>query len=207
MREPWSVLSGRREDLDLERLEGYAAELERWNRAIRLVGPRDLAGIRLQIEDALLPFLLEPLEFPLLDIGSGAGLPGIPLAVAFPGERVVCLEPQAKRVSFLRHVVRHLGLASVEVVGQRAEEATLRGSELRGGFRTVTARAVSDVGALLELCAPFLAEGGKVVLPRGGAPLPAARGWVLIYDRAYEGPQGVGPRRVGAYRRDANCLA
>lgn len=200
---PFGALAACREGLRLDRLEEYARELERWNRAVRLVGPRDLPGIRVQIADALWPFLLHPPRFPLLDVGSGAGLPALPVAVAFPGAPIACLEPQGKRVSFLRHAVRALGLEGVRVVQGRAEEAADRDPSLREAFATVTARAVGSAGELLALAAPYLAPGGTVFLPRGDEEPAHAGGWDLLLDEPYAGPEGVGIRRLQLYARAA----
>ena len=211
--DPYGVLRAVREDLDWATLDAYAKELERWNRSIRLVGPKRLDGIRVQIADALLPFLLARPGFPLLDIGSGAGLPGIPLAIAFrpalsslpvdsfSSASLVCLEAQAKRVSFLRHVVRELGLRGVRVVEGRAETSFLEDPSLAGAFATVTGRAVADPEHLLRLARPFLAPRGQVLLPRGEAAAPAIHGWRRILDREYEGPAGLGRRRIVSYAR------
>jgi 16S rRNA (guanine527-N7)-methyltransferase len=200
--DPWSCLKAQRGDLDWERLESYAREIERWNRAIRLVGPKDLAGIRLQIADALLPFLLVPPEFPLLDIGSGAGLPGIPIAISFPGRAVVCLEPLAKRVSFLHQAVRHLGLRNVRVVAARAEDAIDRHPELSGAFASVTARAVAETAALVPLGRSFLHPLGRFLLPRGQEEAPSPAGWRLAEERRYAAPEGLGERRLFVYVRE-----
>lgn len=199
--DPWGVLRGQRDDVDWDRLEAYAREIDRWNRAIRLVGPKDLAGVRLQITDALLPFLLVPPAFPLLDIGSGAGLPGIPIALAYPRGRIVCLEPLAKRVSFLHQVVRQLELGNVRVVGTRAEEAIALHPELGGAFASVTARAVAEAAALAPLGRAFLAPSGRLVLPRGHEEAPTLPGWRLVEDRPYAAPAGVGERRLFVYEK------
>lgn len=180
-------------------LEAYARELARWNRSLRLVGPRDLPGIRVQIADALCPFLLVPPPFPLLDIGSGAGLPALPVALCFPGAPVFCLEPLAKRVSFLRHAGRVLGLAALHVLPGRMEDASRR-PELRGFFAAVTARAVADPLVLLAGARPFLREDGQAFLLRGPAPPPAVPGWELHRDEQYPAPPGLGPRRLAVYR-------
>jgi 16S rRNA (guanine527-N7)-methyltransferase len=204
--EPWRALSRREAGLDWERLEAYARELESWNQRIRLVGPKDVEGIRLQIEDALLPFLLCRPAFPLLDIGSGAGLPGIAIAIALgvgesrqSGPPVLCLEPQGKRVSFLRHVVRRLGLEGVEVVEDRAETAFEGRQDLRGRFSTVTARAVAEADTLLTFAAPYLASGGRVILPRGDEVPVERSGWRLTRQIAYAEPVGVGRRSIHVY--------
>lgn len=200
-------LGALREGLRLDLLERYARELERWNRAVRLVGPRDAAGIRVQIADALWPFLRHPPRFPLLDVGSGAGLPALPLAVAFPAGAITCLEPLEKRVSFLRHALRTLGLGGVRVVRGRAEDAATRDPTLRAAFATVTARAVGSAAALLAAAAPYLAAGGAVFLPRGEeepAPSPC---WALLLDERYDGPRGVGRRRLHVYGRSGEGAA
>lgn len=205
----WTTLAEIAPNLDWGSLDLYVGELERWNRAIRLVGPKDFGGIRTQVEDALLPFVLHPVRFPLLDIGSGAGLPGIPLAIlcaeavqAAEAPGLVCLEPLGKRVSFLRHAVRQLGLKGVEVLGERAEDAPGGHPNLVAHFLTVTARAVTGAHEILPLAAPYLAPGGQVFLPRGDE-LPAdASGWRLLENRAYKGPPGVGPRHLQVYERE-----
>lgn len=196
----WGPLHKVEGDLDLARLETYALELEKWNRAIRLVGPKDLEGIRLQIVDALLPFLLRTPVFPLLDIGSGAGLPGIALGIAYPGAAITCLEPLGKRASFLRHVARLLQLPGVRVVEARAEEAIPREPSLGRSFAGVTARAVADVPTLLAMARPFLVKEGVALLPRGADPAVAAQGWALEEDVAYEGLLGLGARHLAIYR-------
>ncbi|MDW7708972.1 MAG: RsmG family class I SAM-dependent methyltransferase [Deferrisomatales bacterium] len=187
--------------LPWERFETYARELERWNRSVRLVGPRDLPGIRLQIADAVLPFLLVPPRFPLLDIGSGAGLPALPIALAWPGAVVVCLEPLGKRASFLRHAVRVLGLGRVRVVQSRHEEALREQPELAGSFASVTARALAAPHSLLKSARPFLAPSGDVFLLLGSGPAEPPIGWSSVEDLEYPPPPGAGPRRLQVYRR------
>jgi len=161
----WDLLEGRVAPEALLQMERYCSILLEWNRAIRLVGPKDAAGIREQIVDSLLPYLLMKPSFPLLDIGSGAGLPAIPIAILNPKADIVCLEPRAKRTSFLRHAVRALGLSAVSIVEGRAS-ALDPPEGLIGKFSTVTARAVSEIETLLALARPCLAPGG------GGDPGP-----------------------------------
>ncbi len=198
----WSTLERYEPSLDEGKLDLYVAELVKWNKAIRLVGPSDADGIRLQVVDSLLPLLVERPRFPLLDIGSGAGLPAIPLAIASPGQPITCLEPRIKRVSFLNNAVRVLGLTGVRVVEGRAG-----GGEpapgLFASFNCVTARAVSDVPTLLGWAAPYLAQGGEVLLGRGGDDdAPRVGGWRVSRLSEYPSPEGVGRRFVVGYRRD-----
>lgn len=95
----------------------------------------------------------------LLDIGSGAGLPGIILAIA-TGRPTTLAEPRRLRVDFLRHAVHRLGLDHVQV--HHGKAATLRGS-----FDTITARAVAALDPLLAMAVPLLAPGGVMVFPKG----------------------------------------
>jgi len=198
--DPWGPLRAVRSDLPWKELEALAAELHRWNRRIRLVGPRTLEGIRLQIVDALLPFLLEPPEGPFLDIGTGAGLPLLPVAATHPRLRCAGLEPRSKRVAFVRHAARVLRLPNVTVFQGRAPDILGPHPELEAAFRTVTARAVADIEAALLLAAPFLAPGGAVLLPRADEPAIQPPGWVLVARRDLPRLPDLGPRSLLVYR-------
>lgn len=198
----WGLLKDLGNGTDEDQLDCYVAELVRWNKAIRLVGPYDEDGIAEQVVDALLPFKYCPPSFPLLDIGSGAGLPAIPLAVGFPGHEVVCIEPRTKRVSFLRHAARTLGLEKVRVFEGRAEEVIADEPALEGHFRCVTARAVADVETLLNWALPYLSPEGMVVLGRGVERLPTPGGWRLESAKEYVNPLSGSNRLVAAYLRD-----
>jgi 16S rRNA (guanine527-N7)-methyltransferase len=103
----------------------------------------------------------------LLDIGSGAGFPGIPLAIVFPHWRVISLEATGKKARFQQEAVAALGLANVTVLTGRAEEFA-RQSEHRGRYDLVTARAVAALPTLLEYCCPFARVGGRVIAPKKG---------------------------------------
>jgi 16S rRNA (guanine527-N7)-methyltransferase len=103
----------------------------------------------------------------LLDIGSGAGFPGIPLAIAFPAWHVTSLEATGKKSRFQQEVVAALGLENVTVLTGRAEEFA-RKPEHRGRYNLVTARAVAALPTLLEYCCPFARAGGRVIAPKKG---------------------------------------
>ncbi|HSH69866.1 MAG TPA: 16S rRNA (guanine(527)-N(7))-methyltransferase RsmG [Deferrisomatales bacterium] len=201
-KDPWAPLAALHAQLPRGRLDRYVDELERWNRTIRLVGPRDRAGIRLQVIDAVLPFLHLPPRFPLLDIGSGAGLPGIPLALLHPQGTILCMEPRIKRVAFLRHACRVLALNNVQVIAERTSGALLADPSLAHCVLTATARAVADVPSLLEAAAPFLAPEGRVVLPRGGEDKsPPPPGWERSRCLPYVAPKPLGSRSVQEFLR------
>ncbi len=101
----------------------------------------------------------------VLDVGSGGGVPGIPLAIARPDLEVTLLEATQKKAAFLADVAEALGLSNVSVVAERAEDA--RETELAGAFDAVTARAVAKLSTLLGWTAPFARDGGRLVLIKG----------------------------------------
>lgn len=144
----------------LAALTGYLNLLIRWNRVYNLTGVRDpdeLIGRHLVESLALAPVLRGST---IVDVGTGAGLPGIPLAIVAPERRFLLVESRAKRVRFLRHVVGSLGLANVEVRQSRAEH--LRPER---PFDTVLARAVAPPAELLALTRHLAARGTRLVLP------------------------------------------
>ena len=132
----------------VERLLAYLAELMKWSRRVNLIA-RDTPEaqvVETHFLDSLtlLPFLDGAGEVHLLDVGSGAGFPGLALACMRPDGRFTLCEPRQKRVSFLRHVVRTLGLANVEVVAERVEAHL---ADWPGRFTHITSRAVAEPAA------------------------------------------------------------
>ena len=113
-----------------------------------------------------------------IDIGSGGGLPGIPLAIVFPGLQMTLLESAGKKAAFLREAAAALGLENVSVIVARAEDAA-RDPDTRESFDLAVARALAPLDVALELCLPFVKPGGLLILPRGSdleAQLPAGQG-------------------------------
>lgn len=145
----------------------YLGELEHWQRIGSLTGYQDRAArVRhLVLESLMLLTVLPEPAFPLLDIGSGAGVPGLIVKLARPDWEVVLVEAARRRANFLRHIVRLLGLEGLSVDWGRAE--SLAPGSLAGRFRTVTMRAVATGDAARTLAAPFLTPDGTLVLPVG----------------------------------------
>ncbi len=144
---------------DVERLAAYLALLTRWNRVMNLTGIRELGELvdRHLIESiALMPLLRGER---IADVGSGAGLPGLPLAILQPERAFTLIESRAKRVRFLRQVVLELGLTNATVAHGRAEH--LRPDR---PFATVLARAVAPPAELLAICRDLTAPGSLLVL-------------------------------------------
>ncbi|SDY72275.1 16S rRNA (guanine(527)-N(7))-methyltransferase RsmG [Herbiconiux ginsengi] len=146
--------------IDLARL--YTADLVRRGEELGLIGPLELP--RIWSRHIINSGVVAPLLRPGLvgDIGSGAGLPGVVLAIARPDVDFVLVEPMERRVAWLEEQRTLLGLTNVTVVRARAEEA-----RLPQRLDQVTARAVSAFSKLIPMTAPLLRPGGEMVLMKG----------------------------------------
>ncbi len=145
------------------------AELLRGPGVVRgLIGPREADRLwdRHLLNCAVLGELV-PAGCSVLDVGSGAGLPGIPLAISRPDLSVTLLEPMARRVAFLAETVASLSLPGVRVVRGRAEDGSVRRSI--GRFPVVTARALAPLGRLAGWCLPLVAPGGQLLAVKGSS--------------------------------------
>lgn len=153
----------------LARMGDYLATLLAMNEQVNLTGITDpTEAWTRHVLDALslVPILAEvPAGARLVDVGSGGGVPGIPLAIARPDLRVTLVEATEKKVAFLRAVAATLGLTSLEVVAGRAERLAL--GDLARSFQVVTARAVAKVHALVPWTAPFATSGGRLLFIKG----------------------------------------
>lgn len=147
----------------------YLALLVKWNKVYNLTAVRDPAQmVTRHLLDSLsvLPFVDGPR---VVDVGAGAGFPGMPLALAQPAWRVTLLDSNGKRTRFLRQAVALLGVTNVEVVQERAEH-------YRPGdkFDTLVCRAFGGVGALVAAAGHLVRPGGSVLLMQGRAPARGA---------------------------------
>ena len=150
-----------------ERLLAYRDELARWNRVHNLSGVRDperMVAVHLLDSLALAP-LLRGHRF--ADLGSGAGLPGLPLALLHPEMEAVLIEPRAKRALFLDHVVRTLGIPNVIVERSRGEDLPPG-----PGFDTVTTRAFGTLAETVRAAAQLLRPQGMMLAAKGRDPEP-----------------------------------
>jgi 16S rRNA (guanine527-N7)-methyltransferase len=148
-------------------LARYLALVASWNTRVRLTAARtaESAG-EVLILRALGVLLHLPLEGTLVDLGSGGGVPGVPIAVLRPRLRVLLTEAARKKAGFLEIVIRDLRLSNVEVVNTRAE-ALGRAPEHRERYDAVTARALAPLRVLVEYALPLLRPGGLAVFPKG----------------------------------------
>jgi 16S rRNA (guanine527-N7)-methyltransferase len=154
-------------DTFADQVATYLEELARWERVGGLTAYRDRPSrVRhLVLESLMLLAVLPEPGAPLLDIGSGAGIPGLILKLARPEWEVVLIEAARRRANFLRHIGRRLDLLGLSVHWGRAE--ALGQGELAGRFRTVTMRAVARGAAARALAAPFLGPDGRLAVPLG----------------------------------------
>lgn len=148
----------------------YAELLVEWNATrmnlTRLTAPRDVAVKHFLDSLALLTVVSVPQNARLLDVGTGAGLPGLALKIARPDLSLTLLDSTAKKLTFCRAVAGDLGLTDVLTLHARAEDAAKR-PELAQGFDVVTARAVAPLARLLPWLSPFVKPGGMAVALKG----------------------------------------
>jgi 16S rRNA (guanine527-N7)-methyltransferase len=145
----------------VRQMEQYAQLLREQNQVMNLTAitePEEMA--RLHFLDSLALLSAAPLHGKrIIDVGTGAGFPGLPLKLADPSIQLTLLDSQRKRVAFLEDVVEMLGLTDVACIQDRAEEQA-RGEGWREAFDCAVSRAVADLRMLLELCLPFVKVGG-----------------------------------------------
>lgn len=145
----------RMEDNALERLARFLSELDRWRARINLTGRLSSADLVAHTAESLLGASLLPQGARVVDIGTGGGFPGLPLAIARPDLEMTWLEPRGKRASFLRHLSRAIPVKNAQVVSAGLENLA------PNSFEFATARAVS---ADVFRRPAFLAAGGALIL-------------------------------------------
>lgn len=166
-----AAIGVRLDQAGLDRFAVYERELLLWNRRINLVSEKSSREIVIRhFLDSLtvLPAIACP-DGLLIDLGSGAGFPGIPLRIALPELRVMLVESSRKKTSFLSHIVRTLALTEITVVRERIE-ALIGQQALAGSFDTVLSRAAFKLPQLVRTASFFLREGGILLAMKGPDP-------------------------------------
>lgn len=133
------------DDITVKKLERFAVLLHEWNGVHNLTGAKTIQAIYQNILDSLYPLTFIQKPKSLMDVGTGAGFPGLVLAIALPETEVVLAEPLKKRIAFLKYAAMDLGLENVQVEGKRVEVVT------HTPFELITSRAVTNTKLLLEL--------------------------------------------------------
>jgi 16S rRNA (guanine527-N7)-methyltransferase len=180
-----------------EQLAAHANEMLRWNRSIRLTAIVDPLEVAVKhVADSLLLLRFAPFPGRLLDFGSGAGYPGIPLALYLPGTRVTVLEASVKKCAFLSRARGMLALPNVEVLHAKVEDRKRLSLALQDHIVT---RATASPFEVIPLLSPYLADGGRFLFMMG----PGARegipreipGKVTRRER-FHLPRGMGEREI-----------
>ena len=142
-------------------IQKYKEHLFKWNKIHNITGARDEKTLNHFIYDSVFPVSFLPKTKNLLDIGTGAGFPGMILAIALPDTQVTLVEPLMKRASFLQFIKADLGLDNVRVVKKRVEDMP------QEHFELITSRAVTETKMLLKLSENFRDEHSKLLFYKG----------------------------------------
>lgn len=152
-------------DEQIEKFEIYSDMLVEWNERMNLTAVTDADGISIKhFLDSVLPIYHTDLNKcrTIADVGTGAGFPGIPLAVMLPQVRFTLIDSLNKRVTFLKEVCAALNLNNVECIHSRAEEMS-KTEMFREKFDAVVSRAVANMTVLCEYCIPYIRVGGEFI--------------------------------------------
>jgi 16S rRNA (guanine527-N7)-methyltransferase len=156
---------------ELDLFATYHEELLLWNRRINLVSEKSSREIAIRhfLDSLTVAPCIDRPEGLLIDIGSGAGFPGIPLRIALPELQLMLVESSRKKTSFLSQIVRTLPLEGVTVVRERIE-ALIGEKALAGSFDTVLSRAAFKLPQLIRMASFFLKPGGNLIAMKGSDP-------------------------------------
>lgn len=153
------------DDGQIAALEKYKELLIGWNEKINLTAITDDFGVYTKhFLDSLTPIVTKKVKGKVIDVGTGAGFPGLVLKIAEPDIELTLLDSLNKRINFLKECAERIGLSDIEFVHARAEDGARR---YRERYDTVVARAVANMTVLSELCLPFLKVGGYFLALKG----------------------------------------
>ena len=149
----------------------YMRLVQEWNEKINLTAiTEDEEFIKKHFVDCIKAFKSKAIAeaHTIIDVGTGAGFPGMPIAIMHPTAKITLLDSLNKRINFLNLVVKELGLTNVTTIHSRAEDGA-RNPELREKFDVATSRAVANMAVLSEFCLPYVKKNGHFVALKGPA--------------------------------------
>jgi len=149
-------------DRQLYQIEQFSSILQEWNRTHNLTGAKNIPDIEKNILDSLVPYTFIEKPNSILDVGTGAGFPGLLLAIAYPNSKTILCEPRNKRASFLKYVAMEIGLENVKVVKKRVEEY-----HVDEPFELISSRAVTNTKMLLEITDHLQDEDTRFLFYKG----------------------------------------
>lgn len=156
-------------EIQLSQFQKYADLLREWNEKMNLTAITEMHEIYTKhFLDCILPSFSVEMKGSLCDVGAGAGFPSIPLKIAYPELEVTIVEPLQKRCTFLKHLIKELGLKNVTIENKRSEDYA---KEARESFDIVSARAVANLTMLSELCIPLVKKDGIFLAMKGSSGL------------------------------------
>jgi 16S rRNA (guanine527-N7)-methyltransferase len=181
-------------DQQVNRLAAFVELLLFWNRRLALVSQRDPAAVLdKHVADSLFAAAHCRGVARLVDLGSGAGFPGIPIAIVSPATAVYLIESRGKKARFLEEAKRTLQVSNLEILNDRIERVAAQ-PEHAANYDAATVRALTDLGSCRDLALPLLAPGGRLIAMRSATEaLPAEFDAARII--AYTLPDGT-PRRL-----------
>lgn len=156
-------------EVQYEQFIKYMRLLQEWNEKINLTAiTEDEEVIKKHFIDCIKAFKSDAIKNArkIIDVGTGAGFPGLPIAIMNPNVEVTLLDSLNKRINYLNIVIRELGLKNVITIHSRAEDGA-RKPELREKFDVATSRAVANMAVLSEFCMPYVKKGGYFVALKG----------------------------------------
>jgi len=172
----------------LEQFSIYYQELIDWNRRVNLTAITSYEEVQIKhfLDSLTVALAFKPppanVGFHLIDVGTGAGIPGLPLKILFPDIKLVLLDSTAKKADFLHYLKQKLKLDNVEIVVGRAEDIA-RQTQYREKFDIVLSRAVASLPTLVELTLPFCAIGGSFIAQKKGGIEPEINKATLAISR------------------------
>ena len=151
----------------VDKFTTHAVELAKWNRKMNLTAITDPVEVAVKhFLDSMAPDSMIPPNASLLDIGSGGGFPGIPLKILKPSLSVTLIDASRKKISFLKHLIRVLGLENIEAFHIRAEEFSKQ-AVFAGAFNAIISRALSSTPEFVQMALPLLDKAGTIIAMKG----------------------------------------